>query len=107
MTIKLEPCATVTGRLLHQDGTSYAGLNVMALVQPVEAFGTGLPSVITNSDGRFRYTIVPGCKYCLRAEGRSIEYGAIEEELAVEPGETKDLGDLTFNESRQFVSKRQ
>jgi 5-hydroxyisourate hydrolase-like protein (transthyretin family) len=106
ITVKLDPCATVTGRLLHEDGAPYTGLNVEASVRPSESFGKELPSVTTDSDGRFRYTIVPGSKYWLHAEGKGIRhYGTIEEELVVEPGETKDLGDLTLNESGTFTRK--
>jgi 5-hydroxyisourate hydrolase-like protein (transthyretin family) len=106
ITVKLEPCATVTGRLLYEDAAPCTGLNVKAAVRPSESFRKELPSVTTDSDGRFRYTIVPGSKYWLHAEGKGIRHSAtIDDELVVEPGETKDLGELTLNESREFTRK--
>jgi len=103
VTIQLQPCATVTGRLLHADSAPYTGVNVQANVRPAESFGKRLPGVTTDSEGRFRYTLVPGCKYWLSAEGQGIRLnGTIENALDIKPGETRDLGELVYDGKAGF-----
>jgi beta-lactamase regulating signal transducer with metallopeptidase domain/5-hydroxyisourate hydrolase-like protein (transthyretin family) len=100
-TVRLEPCAMIVGRLLGPDGLPLGGVRVNADVHPVEDFGKGLPYTETDTEGRFRYVNVPvGCRYRLSARGGSLD-DAVEEiaaELAVEAGETTDLGAVTLGD---------
>lgn len=94
MTVALQPCATVTGRVLNPDGDPVSGAAIQAVVRPTEDFGKRLSQVTTDGNGRFRYTVVPGCDYYLAAEGAGIGHQALTNNLSVKPGQTVDLGDI-------------
>jgi hypothetical protein len=85
LTVRLEPCGEVIGRVLDRDGRPVAGMRV--------CFGRpgndrGAPAK-TDAQGRFRATLVPGLKYrvprCLTRDY---------DELEVRPGQVRDLADL-------------
>ena len=60
------------------------------------AYATRLDSVGADADGRFRAVLIPGCRYSFKAQPqlREMAYLTIERDLAIEPGETKDLGTI-------------
>lgn len=103
ITVKLQPVATLTARLLHEDGSPMTGVEIQAWPLPSGSFAKRLPAVTTGADGRFQLTLLPGAAYSLQARGAGIDTLAeIARMLTVEPGETKDLGDLHLAD-RKFV----
>ena len=100
ITVKLQPESYVVGRLLDADGEPLSGAAVEASGVPF-AYATRLDSVGADADGRFRAVLIPGCRYSLKGEPNRREmYGfTIERDLAIEPGETKNLGILQFGKN--------
>ncbi len=115
ITVKMQPWATVSGRLLDADGKPIANADLRFTQIPVREPGqpmsldTGLhvvqhfagqPSLDPRTDeqGRFRVErLVPGLKYNLaRIElGAQIQWeGLVFANLVLKPGESKDLGDV-------------
>jgi hypothetical protein len=100
LTIKLEPCGTLTGRLVDDGGLPQAGVQ-MTCDRPYEGedsrFEKGsLPSPIkTGKDGRFRVAgLVPGLKYSLRLwKGPMIAREPVKD-VTIKAGEVKELGDV-------------
>jgi RNA polymerase sigma factor (sigma-70 family) len=100
VTIKLEPCGTLTGRLVDDEGRPRPGAQMTCdgiFIGDDSRFEKGsLPAPIkTDEDGRFRTSgLVPGLKYSLRVwKGRMITGEAVKDVVAA-PGEVKDLGDV-------------
>jgi RNA polymerase sigma factor (sigma-70 family) len=89
LTVRLEPCGEVIGRVLDRDGRPVAGMRV--------CFGRpgnerGAPAK-TDVLGRFRATLVPELKYRVpRPLTRDFD------ELEVGPGQVRDLGDLLLTD---------
>ncbi len=95
MSITLEPCATLVGRLVDEDGTPVGGTHLEALPLPGGDFWPRLPSVVCQADGTFRYAgLVPGCDYNVIAEGPQIEFRQVAKRIKVEPGKLINLGDV-------------
>jgi hypothetical protein len=68
-------------------------------VLPAGDFALRLSQTATDSDGRFRVVDVPtGCDYGLRVETRAPRQFqfAYHDKTAVTPGETTDVGEITF-----------
>jgi protocatechuate 3,4-dioxygenase beta subunit len=100
--IKLEPLATVSGRLLTGDGDPLAGVALRFGVHPGGDFGKELRGAVTDKEGRFSQAVLSGCNYSVMAEGKAIlaaglDYGffVVRETLSIKPGETIDLGDVS------------
>ena len=106
ITVKLQPGATVTGRLVGADGQPRANveLNLMWRAFPRGVWGFNAVGFKTDMDipfeprgkiktdqqGRFRIdTLLPGQKYSLSAPGVVHQFGE-----GLRSGETKDLGDV-------------
>lgn len=93
--VKLQPGATVTGRLVDADGQPRANVELDLLVSPSRhfliAYSPG--KITTDKTGRFRIeALLPGFKYRLndRRGNRHFFDG-------LRFGETKDLGDVRLN----------
>lgn len=98
ITVKLEPWATVTGRLVTSDGLPRTDVDFY--------FGRGLKPDMTlgippkqsyrsDKDGKFRIEgLVPGLRYGMGASVRNMGVGDVFRDLVLQPGETKDLGDV-------------
>jgi RNA polymerase sigma factor (sigma-70 family) len=91
LIVKLQPCGSASGRLVDPDGLPLAGVRIdVAAVAP----GPVAPRnqwVTTDKEGRFRFeTLVPGYAYPLT----QINVPNILAEVVVEPGKTKDVGDV-------------
>jgi hypothetical protein len=95
----------VTGRLLTAAGDPLPGVSIEAWPLPSGDFAKQLPGIVTGVDGRFAYTLLPGCSYHLRAEGSGLEFAAVADDLAVEPGQTIDLGDLRIGPDGKVMAK--
>jgi beta-lactamase regulating signal transducer with metallopeptidase domain len=97
MSITLEPCATLVGRILDEEGVPLGGTHLVAHPYSGRDFWLRLSSVVCNADGTFKYTgLVPGCDYAVQAEGTQMDLKVIAKRLKVEPGELIDLGDIRF-----------
>ena len=112
VTVRLEPLAALTGRLLDADGKPAAGLKVAALMSVRQEDYKELPidllydypswSKLTNAeattdkDGRFRIEgLVPGLKYLVNVkDGSEILPAYTRDVPALESGKAGDLGDL-------------
>jgi RNA polymerase sigma factor (sigma-70 family) len=96
VTVKLEPGATVTGRLVDADGKPRAGveLNLSFGRDEKTVWHTYMAErVRTDGEGRFRIAgLLPGQEFRL-SDRKRIE-GELSLGNALRPGETKDLGDV-------------
>ena len=88
LTVRLEPCGEVIGRVADTAGKPVAGIRVL-FYRPDEN-GTSVQAT-TDPQGRFRATLVAGLKYRLPPAAR-LARGV--EELVVGTGQTHDLGEL-------------
>ncbi len=126
ITVKLQPWGTVNGRLLDADGKPIQNATLwftevprgkvgqpraldvgLHVVERVARPGNPSPDPRTDEEGRFKVeALVPGLKYNLALVD---ERGAIELEqikweglvfagLVLEPGQTKDLGDVKLQD---------
>ena len=98
LSVTLEPTARVVGRLVDREGTPISGAALEAVLKPHEDLGQALPTTATDEQGRFEYSNVPiGCRYELSATAAGLKpFGSFAKDVAVEPGETKDLGDVVY-----------
>jgi RNA polymerase sigma factor (sigma-70 family) len=103
LTVKLEPCGALTGRLVDRGGLPQAGAR-LTCDRPIlfgedgAEFDKGaLPSSMrTDKDGRFRaFGLVPGLKYTLTAWKGSRFAGRVATDTIIRAGEVKELGDIT------------
>jgi hypothetical protein len=101
VTVRMEPGATVTGRLLDADGQPRAGveLNLTFLPnRPRERSGAYryVPERIqTDREGRFRIeALLPGYRFLLYDGKGQLQFGG-----ALRPGQTKDLGDVRMKQA--------
>jgi hypothetical protein len=92
LTVRLEACGTVTGRLLDEDGQPVAGATVR--LEPEGVPESEPPRVKTDRAGRFRSDgLVPGQTYQARLGPPPFgQYLATS--FAVKPGENRELGDI-------------
>ena len=104
VTIRLEPCGTLTGRLVEEGGEPRVGVQ-LTCDRPFEAedsrFEKGsLPSAIkTDKDGRFVASgLVPGLKYSLNVWKGRMTVGEVAKDATTTAGQTRDLGDLKVGE---------
>jgi RNA polymerase sigma factor (sigma-70 family) len=98
VTIRLQKCATITGRLVDEDGRPCAAI-LMGHIHKGQLninSGVGAFNDSAGKDGRFRIEgLIPGLKIGIWA-GKNFMYfdQHIVEELTLQEGEVKDLGDL-------------
>ncbi len=102
LTVRLEPCGTLSGRLVDRGGLPQAGA-LLTCDRPIlfgedgAKFDKGaLPSSIrTDKDGRFRVSgLVPGLKYTLTAWKDGRFAGRAAADVIIRAGEVKELGDI-------------
>jgi protocatechuate 3,4-dioxygenase beta subunit len=98
--VKLEPCATVSGRLVDGNGRPVRGAFLIFYIAGDGDFAPNLDPIGTDAEGRFvRDDVLPGLPYGIFAEGADIGSVGVAKELTVEPGEATDLG--TINVTRE------
>jgi hypothetical protein len=90
LTVTLQPCGTVVGRVTDGQGCPRPNVGVSSSVQ-LRPIGLAHQQTRTDADGRFRITgLLPGLSY-----GLGVEYASEGmTDLTVRSGEVKDLGDL-------------
>jgi RNA polymerase sigma factor (sigma-70 family) len=94
LTVRLQPCGSISGRLLDPDGGPLAGGQVNVMPDGMN----GLWLVTADKEGRFRAEgLIPGWKYHVsRRHVPGVKYGMEGPPLAsvvVEGGKNKDVGD--------------
>jgi protocatechuate 3,4-dioxygenase beta subunit len=92
LIIKLQPCGSISGRVVDADGQPVAGLRLQ-IGDPRTALG-GYWNVTTDKEGGFRAEgVVPGleCKVWPREKG-----GYLASDVIVESGKNKHVGDVTL-----------
>jgi hypothetical protein len=93
-TVRLQPCGTVSGRIVDPDGEPAAGVRCSG---GVEGRGWRALDVTTDKNGRFHAEgLVPGLGYwIMRPKGAA----SLLVEFKAEPGKHKDLGDIKLNDN--------
>src|SRR5262249_2866960 len=97
--IKLEAWGSVTGKILNAQGKPYSGSDSLFLSQSGQNdLTTGshpTRSFSSDKDGKFRIEgLVPGLKYTLSIVKGNVLIGYVFENLMINTGEAKDLGDV-------------
>jgi hypothetical protein len=108
--VRMQPWATVTGRILDENGQALAAAGPAGKQQMPAVLSLGESGLVTNpdpeigvhtdsdtdADGRFRLDrLVPGQKYTARVyRGTGQFAGLAFENLVLEPGETRNFGDI-------------
>jgi RNA polymerase sigma factor (sigma-70 family) len=100
VTVRLQKCGTITGRLVDEDGQPRAGW-IMGGVNPGQmdvkegGIGGGLFHQGTGKDGKFRIECVfPGLKISVHTGTNPSYFNPVIPELSLKEGEVKDVGDL-------------
>jgi hypothetical protein len=95
VTVRMEPGAAVTGRLVNADGKPRAGVELEVLFGPKEEYARWPYSperIRTDREGRFRVgALLPGYQFRLKGDRGELRFGA------PRPGQTKDLGDVQMS----------
>jgi beta-lactamase regulating signal transducer with metallopeptidase domain/protocatechuate 3,4-dioxygenase beta subunit len=98
--VRLEPLASISGRVVDADGTPVSGATVRPDLLPEGSFSLHLAEVSCDRDGRFLVPDVPtGCDYALAVESRDEikrRRFAFREKVSVQPGKTTDAGEIRF-----------
>jgi hypothetical protein len=101
VVVALEPCATITGRIVDPDGNPVSGATIRPGLKPGGDFSLRLPQIACGRDGRFTVPNVPtGCDYSLFAESwaKITQRRFAFKDAAVRPGETTDVGDIPLKD---------
>jgi hypothetical protein len=103
VTVRLQKCATVRGRLVDEEGLPRAGF-LMGGYHRGQLFGDGIGIGFTmrqiGKDGRFRIEgVIPGLKVGLFAGKNTMYFDPLVPDLTLEAGEVKDLGDVKVKAS--------
>jgi hypothetical protein len=94
-TVQLQPCGSVSGRIVDPDGEPVAGVRCNG---GVRGRGWIALEVTTDRNGRFHAKgLVPGLGYWILRP--KVARAARLVEFEVEPGKHKDLGDIKLNDN--------
>jgi len=95
VTVILDPCATIAGRLLDGDGAPLAGVEVGASPAPAPDMVSFPIGEMTDADGRFQCAgCVPGSDYKIVVHGNEIGFRLLLNKIAIEPGKKVLVGDF-------------
>jgi RNA polymerase sigma factor (sigma-70 family) len=103
VTVRLQPCAAVTGRVVTDDGQPVAGVRAEysfpghAFITRNTALAFWEPPIHTDAAGRFRLDgIPPGVQVRIGLERgrRSVQVPDSLNKLTLKPGEVKELGEF-------------
>jgi RNA polymerase sigma factor (sigma-70 family) len=99
-SVRLQPWATITGRLVDAEGRPRRIVQLMTIWEAVRsdpALGILPGGIKTDDDGRFRFErLVPGQLYSGNAVGENAKdgFGVVIDRVTLKPGEVRDLGDV-------------
>jgi nitrogen fixation protein FixH len=98
VTLTLERCATIKGRLLDEQGNPVKHAEVDASPRP-RVGGPWRRPAACRPDGRFECTdLLAGCDfYEIEAEGPEIGRVTVARRVVIAPGKTIDLGEIKLN----------
>jgi hypothetical protein len=97
LTVQLEPCGTVVGRIVDKRGKPVPGVNV-GLLRHADYYTLTISAAATHANGRFRLEgLVPGPKYSF-TQNSSRRLLKDVGEMQVESGRSKDLRDLVLGD---------
>jgi len=92
LTVRLQPCGSFCGRILDQDGQPVAGIRIEFWPDSLPG---DRPECITDKEGRFRADgALPNQKHNVMHIRKLLPVYGIADNVAVEPGKVKDLGDI-------------
>jgi RNA polymerase sigma factor (sigma-70 family) len=97
LTVKLEPYATVTGRVVNQEGRPVSGAQMEASIKPINIgdFPLRFPPVATEQTGRFRYAaLVAGARYAIHGQATGYRVFSLDKEVDIEPAKVVDVGEM-------------
>jgi hypothetical protein len=103
LTVRLEPWGAIRGRVVDDDGKPVRGAKLITYLDQIRWMtGEGvtraglLPERRTDGDGRFHIEgLAPTIPYNVAVRGQHTSLrGQVVFDLTVEPGQTKNLGDL-------------
>jgi beta-lactamase regulating signal transducer with metallopeptidase domain/protocatechuate 3,4-dioxygenase beta subunit len=104
MTVKLEPCAKVVGRLVDEEGLPLKGITIQPSMPGGHDFWPTFRTVLCQPDGRFEYPDLPsGVKVDFSPEGTEVEFIQSFGRMTASPGQTIDLGDIKLKR-RKFTA---
>ena len=99
VTVRLQPCGSISGRVVDQDGRPVTGMRLHVPGMALHSTGDG-QWVTTDREGRFRAEgLVAGQVYWVWDASGS--FPRVFAKVEVEPGQHKDMGDITMTERRQ------
>jgi len=101
LLVKLEPMATISGRLVSADGDPIRNNLILAnvVVDPSTRSETGVLAAFSDRDGRFKLDLPAGCNFKISAAARSpATYGLLKKDFSVVSGTNVDLGDVHLDE---------
>jgi hypothetical protein len=99
VTVRLQPCGTLAGRLLDEDGQPRAGVHLTGNILEGQLNITqgwfGFIFGMTDKDGRFKIQgIIPGIKVGLSTITGARITGPVVPEVTLKAGEMKNLGEV-------------
>jgi protocatechuate 3,4-dioxygenase beta subunit len=96
LNVRLEPLATIAGRVVDLDGNPVAVARIRPDLLPSGDYSESLRGAVTDNEGRFRVENVPvGCEYSLLVlPPATIGDWLASKKVSVKPGETIDVGDI-------------
>jgi hypothetical protein len=105
-TVKLQPAATITGRLLDADGEPLANTEIAGSIEPgqlnLKSGWGGFFYGKTDKEGKFRIAgLVPGVKVGARVFRRYQEAEHIFDARTFAAGEERDLGDIRIQPAKE------
>jgi RNA polymerase sigma factor (sigma-70 family) len=93
LTIELQPCGSISGRIVDQDGQPVASGRIYVRTDTPLAS----PNLTMDKEGRFHVKgLVPGLEYMFVDDKRVF---ILRSGVVVEPGQHKDLGDIKVSDN--------
>jgi hypothetical protein len=95
LSVKLEPCANVIGRLLDEDGFPIKGVTVLPQLRRGGENWIEIPSAVCNENGSFEFKGLPaGASFNFMIHGTATTFLQGFGSVVAEAGKTIDLGDI-------------
>ena len=96
VTIRLQPCGIVTGRLIDEEGLPRTKLELINLRGDDEKRGVFHRRFPLDPDGRFQIEVIAGLSYSAHVirPGHDPQATKVLEKVTAGPGEVKDVGDV-------------